>query len=296
MKAAAFEYARVDEVGEALAHLGRLGGDARLLAGGQSLVPMMAMRLARPAWLIDIDRVASLKAYSRHASHVHIGAGVRQKTVEHSRELAADLPLLHAALKWVGHEQTRNRGTIGGSLAYADPSAEIALTVLVLGGVMHLESAARGRRSVAAADFFFGPMATAIEEDECLCALDVPVWQGARLGCAFEETAIRQGDFAMASAACQLQTDAQGRLQRIGLGLGGVDGTPLAFADLGAQLIGQVMTPALARDVADQAASRCNPGSDMHAQAPYRKHLAARLLERALLHAAAQAAASTQRA
>jgi CO/xanthine dehydrogenase FAD-binding subunit len=296
MKAAVFEYARVEEVAQALEHLSELGGDAKLLAGGQSLVPMMAMRLARPAWLIDIDRVASLKAHRFHATHVHIGAGTRQKTVEHSAEFAAALPLLRKALKWVGHEQTRNRGTVGGSVAYADPSAEIPLTALVLDGVMHLQSKARGTRQVRASDFFQGPMFTAIQEDECLTAVDLPVWQGAHVGSAFEETAIRHGDFAMASAACQLQTDGQGHLTRISMGLGGVDGTPLAFAELGSQMLGQVVTPALAREVASQAAARCNPGSDMHAQAPYRKHLAARLLERVLIQSAQDAAAATQKA
>jgi CO/xanthine dehydrogenase FAD-binding subunit len=296
MKAAVFEYARVQEIAQALDYLAQFGGDAKLLAGGQSLVPMMAMRLARPAWLIDIDRVATLKTHTFNASHVRIGAGTRQKTVEHSAEFAAALPLLRKALKWVGHEQTRNRGTIGGSVAYADPSAEIPLTCLVLNGVMNLQSQARGVRQVAAADFFQGPMFTALEDDECLTAIDLPVWQGAHVGTAFEETAIRHGDFAMASAACQLQTDDQGKVVRVSMGLGGVDGTPLVFPELSAQLQGKVLTPEIAKEVAFAAAARCNPGSDMHAQPSYRKDLAAKLLARVLIHCASDAMALTQRA
>jgi len=290
VKAAAFDYVRADSLAQALDYLARFGGDARLIAGGQSLVPMMAMRLARPEWLVDIDRLASLKSVAIEGERVRMGAGVRQKTVEHSTELQAALPLLRKALRWVGHEQTRNRGTVGGSLAYADPSAELPLACLVLGGVLYLESQGLGARSVLAADFFLGPMFTAIAEDECLSAIGWPVWQGGRVGASFEETAIRHGDFAMASAACQLQLDAQGAVSVIGMGLGGVGGTPLAFPALAAKVIGQRMTPALARDVAQAAAAKCEPGNDMHAQAPYRRHLAAALLERVLLAAAADAA------
>jgi CO/xanthine dehydrogenase FAD-binding subunit len=291
MKAAAFDYVRAGSLAQALEVLGRFGGDAKLIAGGQSLVPMMAMRLARPAWLIDIDRLDVLKSVSVESRSVRTGAGVRQKTLEHGAELRTALPLVAKALRWVGHQQTRNRGTLGGSLAYADPSAELPLACLVLGGALHLESQADGARSVPAADFFLGPMSTAISEDECLTAIDWPVWQGTRIGTAFEETAIRHGDFAMASAACQLQLDGGGNVGVLSIGLGGVDGTPRAFPELAASLIGHRLTPAMAREIAQAAAARCDPGSDMHAQAPYRRHLAGVLLERVLLQAAAEAAA-----
>jgi CO/xanthine dehydrogenase FAD-binding subunit len=162
---------------------------------------------------------------------------------------------------------------------------------LVLGGTLHLESQANGARTVAASEFFLGPMFTAIAEDECLVAIDWPVWQGGRVACAFDETAIRHGDFAMASAACQLQLDGQGTVSAISFGLGGVGGVPLTFPTLAAQLIGQALTPALAKDVAQAAAAQSEPGNDMHASAPYRRHLSAVLLERVLRQSATQAAA-----
>ena len=290
MKAAAFDYVRAESLTQALDFLTRFGGEAKLIAGGQSLVPMMAMRLARPAWLVDIDRLPALKDVTVESRRIRMGAGVRQKDVEHGAGWQAALPLVRKALRWVGHQQTRNRGTVGGSLAYADPSAELPLACLVLGGVLHMESQSRGARSVAANDFFLGPMVTAIAEDECLTAIDWPVWRSGRIGTSFEETAIRHGDFAMASAACQLQLDSEGAVSALAMGLGGVSGTPLSFPELAAQLIGQRLTPDMTKDVAHVAAAQCEPGNDMHAQAPYRRHLAAVLLERVLLNSAAEAA------
>lgn len=290
MKAAPFDYIRADSIEHALALLDENGGDAKLIAGGQSLVPMMAMRLARPALLVDINRLAALKVIDIRVDCVTLGAGVRQRDVEYSAELATQLPLVRKALHWVGHQQTRNRGTVGGSIAHADPSAELPLAALVLGATLHLQSSADGERAVPAPDFFLGPMFTAISDTECLSAIDWPVWQGARVGSAFEETAIRHGDFAMASAGCQLQLDASAAINRVSFGVGGVGGTPLVFPTLAQQLVGQRLSPAMAREVAQAAARECDPGSDMHAGADYRRHLAAVLLARVLLQAQSDAA------
>ena len=290
MKAAAFDYIRADSVEHALALLAQHGADAKLVAGGQSLVPMMAMRLARPALLVDINRLSELKRMSSNPDSVSMGAAVRQREVEDADQLATQLPLVRKALSWVGHVQTRNRGTVGGSVVHADPSAELALAALLLGATMRLKSQADGERQVAARDFFLGPMMTATAETECLFAIDWPVWTGSRLACAFEETAIRHGDFALASAACQIQLDARGTVSRASFGLGGVSGTPLEFPALAKQLVGQILTPALAQEVAQTAARECDPGSDMHASAPFRRHLAAVLLSRVLQQAAVQAA------
>ena len=287
MKAAAFDYIRADNVEHALSLLQRHGGDAKLIAGGQTLVPMMAMRLARPELLVDIHRLEALRTLELSADKLTLGAGVRQCEIERHHGIGQRLPLMHQALHWVGHPQTRNRGTVGGSLAYADPSAELPLTALVLGATLHLESADGGPRSVAAQDFFLGPMFTAIADTEVLRQIDWPIWPGARTGSAFEETAIRQGDFAMASAACQLQCNDQGLITRASFGLGGVSGTPLVFPELAQQLVGQKLSPELAKDVAHAAAQQCDPGSDMHASAGYRRHLAAALLSRVLLQTAA---------
>jgi aerobic carbon-monoxide dehydrogenase medium subunit len=290
VKAAPFNYQLADNLPHALALLAEHGGDAKLLAGGQSLVPMMAMRLARPALLVDINRLTELKTIQPSDSRVTMGAGVRQRDVEDARALDAPLPLVQQALRWVGHAQTRNRGTVGGSLVHADPSAELPLAALVLEATMRLQSQADGERTVAAQDFFLGPMFTAVGEAECLTAIDWPVWQGGRVASAFDETAIRHGDFAMASAACQVQLDTDGTVSRASIGVGGVSGAPLAFPVFAAQLVGHRITPALAQELAQAAAKQCDPGSDMHASAEFRRHLAATLLARVLVQAANAAA------
>ena len=180
MKAAPFDYVRADSLAQALETLQQHGGDAKLIAGGQSLVPMMAMRLARPSCLIDINRLDSLKNIQVQDQIVQLGAGVRQRDLEFHPQLSSHLPLVAKGLKWVGHEQTRNRGTVGGSLAHADPSAELALAALVLDVKLQLESHDEGARSLQAAEFFLGPMFTALSETEALTDITWPVWQGGR--------------------------------------------------------------------------------------------------------------------
>lgn len=282
MKAAPFDYIRADSLEHALDLLAEHGSDAKLIAGGMSLVPMMAMRLARPAILVDINRLESLKQIKAESGRVLMGAGTRQKTVEFDTTLHQQLPLVKAGLNWVGHVQTRNRGTIGGSLAHADPSAEMPLASVVLDAKLRLQSRDGGERVLAANEFFAGPMFTEIQETEALVEIEWPRWEGAGVSCAFEEVAMRHGDFAMAAAACQIQLDAEGVCRRAAFGLGGVDGTPLAFPELARQLVGQRITASLARDVAHAAAAQTSPGSDMHADAAYRQHLATVLLQRIL--------------
>jgi carbon-monoxide dehydrogenase medium subunit/2-furoyl-CoA dehydrogenase FAD binding subunit len=221
-----------------------------------------------------------------------MGAATRQRDVEDDTALHAALPLVRDALRWVGHIQTRNRGTVGGSLVHADPSAELPLAAAVLGATMHLRSEAEGARTVQAQDFFQGPMFTAVGETECLVGIDWPVWQGGGVRTAFEETAMRHGDFAMASAACQLQMGADGICRRAAIGMGGVDGTPLAFPEVAERVVGQRIGAALARDIAHACAERTEPGSDLFADAAYRRHLAAVLMTRVLLRAASAPAAA----
>ncbi len=287
MKAAPFEYVRPQSVPQALALLAEHGGDAKLVAGGQSLVPMMAMRLARPAVLVDINRLPELQGLRMEAKRVWMGATLRQRDAEDNIALHKALPLVRDALHWVGHVQTRNRGTVGGSLVHADPSAELPLAALMLGASLHLRSALDGDRTLAAANFFHGPMHTAVADHECLMAIEWPVWAGAGVRTAFDETAMRQGDFAMAAAACQLQLDADGICRRAVLGLGGMDGTPRVFPELASQLVGQRINTRLATEVAHAAAAQTQPGSDLHAQANYRRELGAVLLARVLQRAAA---------
>jgi len=294
MKAAPFDYVLAHNLDQALGLIDEHGPDAKLIAGGQSLVPMMAMRLARPQLLVDINRLNELKETHIHPDHVRIGAAVRQRDVEFNETLHHHVPLLKHALAWVGHIQTRNRGTIGGSLAYADPSAELPLSALMLNAKISLQSKSGGQREVLAEDFFLGPMFTAIADNECLCAIEWPIWRGEHVGVAFEETAIRKGDFAMASAACQIQLDPSGIIQRVSFGLGGVDGTPKVFPHLATQMVGQKFSELHMQDIAQEAISECEPGSDMHASSAYRKHLAQALLCRVAQKAAQSALAKTQ--
>ena len=285
MKAAAFEYLRAENLDHALGILDGVGAESKLIAGGQSLVPMMAMRFARPAVLIDINRLDELKQISHGGQMVRIGACVRQRDIEFNQALEQSMPMLKKALYWVGHSQTRNRGTFGGSLAYADPSAELPLATLVLGASLNLQSASQGKRSVESANFFLGPMYTALTETECLVNIDLPVWSGGHIGSAFSEVAMRKGDFAMASAACQMQTNGDGLISRISFGVGGVNGAPTVFPAIAKQMIGERLTPSLAKDLAQQVAKECDPGSDIHVTARFRRSLAATLLSRVMLEA-----------
>jgi len=289
MKAAPFDYVLAQDLDEALSLIDEHGPDAKLIAGGQSLVPMMAMRLARPQLLVDINRLSELKQVDILSDWVSIGAGVRQRDIEFNAQVHQHVPLLKHALAWVGHIQTRNRGTIGGSLVYADPSAELPLSALLLNAKFHLKSKTTGEREVFAEDFFLGPMFTETADNECLSAIDWPIWRGANVGVAFEETAIRKGDFAMASAACQIQLDPTGVIQRVSFGLGGVDGTPRVFPHLATQMVGQKISDLAMSDIAKAAIHECDPGSDMHASSAYRKHLAQVLLCR-VTHQAAESA------
>ena len=281
MKAAPFEYTRAASVVEACALLARHGDGAKLLAGGQSLVPMMAMRLARPAWLIDINEIAALKFVAVEKDLARTGACTRQCAVALDDALAARVSLLRQALAWVGHVQTRNRGTVGGSLAHADPCAELPLVARVLEARMLLRSA-KGTRTLEAEKFFAGPMATSARADECLEEIHWPVWSWRHTGSAFTEISVRHGDFAMVSAAAQIATDGDGRCVRAAFGLGGVGGTPLAFPKIAARLVGTKLEDGAVQNAAEAAAAASEPGSDLHATADYRRHLARVLVARAL--------------
>jgi CO/xanthine dehydrogenase FAD-binding subunit len=283
LKSAPFDYARAASLEEACSLLAR-HDDAKLIAGGQSLVPMMAMRLVRPAFLVDISEIGALKFVTIDADGARTGACTRQVTIERDDALAAKVPLLRQALAWVGHVQTRNRGTVGGSLAHADPSAELPLVAQVLGAKMRLRSA-NGSRTLEAEKFFAGPMTTSTRPDECLEEIRWPGWGEKRVGSAFTEIAIRHGDFAMVAAAAQVVLDAQGRCTRAAFGLGGADGTPLAFPKIAERLVGTRLEDKAIDDVADSAAKATDPGSDLHATKEYRRHLARVLASRALREA-----------
>ena len=288
MKAAPFEFVRARSLAEACERLRQHGADAKLIAGGQSLVPMMAMRLTRPAHLIDINEIATLKFIAVEWDAVRIGACTPQRVVERNEALAAQLPLLRQALAWVGHAQTRNRGTVGGSLAHADPAAELPLAAQVLGATMALRST-RGTRSVAAADFFRGPLTTVLEPHECLEAISWPLWKEKHTGSAFTEVSRRHGDFAIVAACAQVAIDDSGKCTRAGFGLAGGGSIPLAFPALAARLVGTRLEDNTIKSAALEAAGAFDPGGDLHASPAYRRHLAEVLVARALRAAHAHA-------
>src|SRR5262249_28545851 len=283
LKSAPFDYARAASLAEACELLAQ-HDDAKLIAGGQSLVPMMAMRLVRPAFLVDINEIDALKFVSFEDGIARTGACTRQVMVERNDFLAARVPLLRQALAWVGHVQTRNRGTVGGSLAHADPSAELPLAAQVLSAKMVLR-AAKGSRTVEAEKFFAGPMTTSARPDECLEEIRWPVWGRERIGSAFTEIAIRHGDFAMVAACAQVAVDKDGRCMRVAFGLGGAAGTPLAFPKIAARLVGTKLDDKAIDDAAEAAGKETDPGSDLHATKEYRRHLARVLAGRALREA-----------
>lgn len=292
MKSAPFEYLRAASSDEACAALREHGDGAKLLAGGQSLVPMMAMRLARPALLVDINQITALKFVASGPGEVRIGACTRQSALARDDELARRVPLLRQALAWVGHVQTRNRGTIGGSLAHADPAAELPLAAQTLGATMLVRST-DGTRSLPAAAFFTGPMSTALKADECLEEIRWPAWTGKRIGSAFTELSIRHGDFALVAAAAQMELREDGTCVRACLGLGGVGPAPVAFPALAEQLSRQRPDDALIDAIANDAARDTDPWNDLHASVEYRRHLAAVLAGRVLRVARDAARASS---
>lgn len=281
MKSPAFEYARARSIDEACELLRAHGEAAKLLAGGQSLVPMMAFRLLRPSWLIDINEIAALKFISPEADRVRIGAATRQCVLARDAGLAQRLPLVRQALAWTGHVQTRNRGTMGGSLVHADPSAEQPLAAQVLGAELVLRSKG-GQRIVAAPEFFAGPMMTEIRPDECLEEIRWPVWSEQRVGSAFVEVSRRHGDFAIVAAAAQVAVDDSGRCTRVSFGIGGAGPTPIAFPKLAARLVGTSLENDVVQSAVQDAAAELEPGTDTHATAAYRRHLARVLAARVL--------------
>jgi CO/xanthine dehydrogenase FAD-binding subunit len=288
LKAAPFDYVRAASVSEACELLRQDGDDIKLIAGGQSLAPMMAMRLTRPSRLVDINEIAALKFIALERNAARIGACTRQCDLARHNVLAERVPLLRKALAWVGHTQTRNRGTVGGSLAHADPAAELPLVAQVLGAEMHVRSC-DGRRALTACGFFMGPLTTALDAKECLEEIHWPVWNERRVGSSFMEVSRRHGDFAMIEACAQVAVDDNGHCTRVVFGLGGGGTTPLAFPALSARLIGTRLDDDLVQSVAQEAAVQLDAGSDLHASAEYRKHLATVLAARVIRAAAAEA-------
>ncbi len=282
MKPAAFDYIRPEGLEATVAALARYGADAKLLAGGQSLMPLLNFRMLRPSCLIDINRLDALDHVSEDGDHLRIGALTRHHTIETSALVGRRFPMLAAAMRHVAHLAIRNRGTIGGSLCHADPAAELPMMALLLEAEIETCSNA-GTRRIAARDFFVGPLTTALDETEIVTEIRLPALP-ARAGWGFEEFALRAGDFAFAAASAIL-TAADGRITGARVAVMGVDATPLRLDGIEAALVGQPFSAALAAEAGAQARAAVQPNTDLRASADYRRHLIAALIERVLTRA-----------
>ena len=287
MKAAPFEYSRPSDIDEACALL-VAEPDARIIAGGQTLVPMMAMRLARPTRLVDIARIEALSYVREDGGHLAIGAATRQCAIERDPLVAARVPLLAAAMPWVGHAATRARGTIGGSLANADPAAELALVAVTLDARMVYREAGRDDE-IPASDFFVGPTMTALPAAACLTGVRFPVWNEARIGVGFHEVSARRSDFAFVSAAAQVALATDGACQRAAVGVGAIADVPFRLKAVEQAMIGKRPDSAHLRSAVENALAEIEVNSDLHASAAYRRRVAATLALRAIADACAQA-------
>lgn len=293
MKPVAFGYVRPASVAEACAHLEE-DENARILAGGQSLIPMLAMRLARPSCLVDITRIPELSGIRDAGTYLAIGAATRQAIAERDPLVARKVPLLAKALPWVGHAPTRNRGTIGGSLANGDPAAEIPLVVVTLGATLIVETVAE-MSEVAAGDFYLGSMVTALPKGAVLTCVRFPVWAAGRIGNSFQEVAARRSDFALVAAAAQVALDAGGRCSALALGIGGACANPVRI-DVADALIGSRLEEGTVREAVEAAMADLETVRDHHASPTYRKRVAAVLARRVILEARDDAAAGGQHA
>lgn len=286
MKAAPFEYSRVADIDEACAMLAA-DENARVIAGGQTLVPMMAMRLARPTLLIDINHIATLSHIHAEGDGVSIGATTRQCMVERDALVKAKLPLLARAVPFIGHTATRARGTVGGSLANADPAAELSLIAVTLDA--RLSYRLKGRtETVVARDFDTGPMTTSLPHAAILTSVYFPVWSG-KTGVGFHEVNARRSDFAFVAGAAQVELADDGKCKRIAIGVGAATVTPIRLDSAEQQLKGGALEPAKVKAAVTEALADIEPLDDLHASADYRRRVAVALAARAVADARAHA-------
>jgi carbon-monoxide dehydrogenase medium subunit len=286
MKPPPFRYYDPQTLGEVVGLLGTLE-NAKLLAGGQSLMPMLNMRFVLPDHVIDLNRIDGLSYIRESGGALEIGAMTRQRDLEFSDLVARSCPLMHEAIRQVGHRQTRNRGTLGGSLCHLDPSAELVSVAAALDASVTVTGPA-GERRIEFAEFPRGYMTPAVEPDEVLTGARFPLWPKGH-GWAFVEFARRHGDFAIVSAAVLIDEDQNGKIRRASLTLGGLGPAPVRVREVEQALIGQTAAAELFRAVCE-ACRKVEAMADVHAPASYRQHLAAVLSRRALdaAHARAQ--------
>jgi CO/xanthine dehydrogenase FAD-binding subunit len=282
MKAAPFEYSRAADVDEACA---LLAGDenARLIAGGQTLVAMMAMRLARPSRLIDINRITALAYIRKDGNTIAIGATTKQCVVERDALVARHVPLVARAIPWIGHAATRARGTIGGSLANADPAAELPLIAIALDAVFNYYAAGASAH-IPARDFFVGPMMTNLPAGAMLTGVRFPVWSG-KIGTGFHEVNARRSDFAFVSAAAQVELADDGTCKRIAIAVGAMTDFPMRLDSAELALKGGRLDDAKVNAAVTQALAGIEALADLHASSDYRRRVAINFAARAVIDA-----------
>jgi aerobic carbon-monoxide dehydrogenase medium subunit len=287
VKPAAFEYHAPETTRDVVDLLREHGDDAKVLAGGQSLVPMLALRLTSFPHLVDVNRVPELAGIEHRDGMVAIGAVTRQAALEHDASIPAAAPLLAKAVRLIGHFQIRNRGTVGGSIAHADPAAELPTVALTLDAEMEVTNA-DGTRRIPASEFFVGTWTTSLEADDLLVRTWFPA-AGRRSGFAFEEVARRLGDFGLAGAAAAVELADDDSIGRVAIGLLGMGPTPLRASDAEAALVGTRGDAAALEEAGRLAAAASDPPDDVHASRRYREHVGAHLVGRAVGNALEEA-------
>ncbi|MEH7113305.1 xanthine dehydrogenase family protein subunit M [Neobacillus niacini] len=290
MKPAVFEYHTPTELNEALDLLEEFGFDAKIMSGGQSLIPMMNMRLARPKVIIDINNISDLNYIRVNDSVVQIGGMTRHYQVEESEKISQVCPLLSEGMKLIGHSQIRSRGTIGGSVAHADPTAELPVMLATLGATITLASS-DGLRTVTTDEFFITYMTTAMEMNEILVSVEIPL-PPKRTGFAIDEFTLRKGDFGIVLAAAMVTLDEEGKISAATLCLGGVDGVPVVLEEVTEGLIGHFPDDELISECCNLIGEFIDPEPDVHASAEYRKDLSITYAKRVLLLASNRASIS----
>jgi len=287
VKPAPFEYVAPETLEEAVAVLAERGDDAKVLAGGQSLVPMLALRLTSFECLVDIGRIEGLSGVTRENGTLVVGATTPDAQLESDPTVADSVPLLRLVTPLIGHFQIRNRGTVGGSLAHADPAAEYPAVALALDAELEVAGAA-GRRRIGAAEFFEGTWTTALDSDEVLVAARFPLWPG-RCGFAAEELARRHGDFAVTGAVGGVTLDDDGTVARCAVALIGMGSTPVRATDAEAALVRTRPSPEDLAEVARLAVLGTDPPADLHGSADYRRLVGTEMVRRVLVRAIEEA-------
>jgi carbon-monoxide dehydrogenase medium subunit len=290
MKPPRFDYFAPKSLDEALTSLAQHGASAKILAGGQSLIPLLNFRLTHPEILIDINRVADLAYVRVRDDDLAIGALTRQHTVERSDAVKTRVPILTEACRFIGHAPIRHRGTIGGNLAHADPASELPAVMLALEAQMDVTSK-QATRSIAADQFFTGPLSTALQSSEMVTGVRIPALPP-RTGSVFVEMARRAGDYALVGVAALVTLDGAGRCQRARIALCGVGPTPIRATAAEQALVGQAPTGATLDEAADRAAAATNPPSDVHGSSEFRRKLARHFTRQAIATAVERAGGS----